>query len=352
MNSRERFLSAMHFQAPDRVPLSCLFQQFEAETVKRWWREGLPRDVHLIQHFGFERMELVPVNLGLLPGGDLDEAEQAQEWRVGTDRVHMEDTVAEQSRHIKETYPLAGPDGWPGWMVRLNPASPARYPRFWGDYARHRQQRDYPLGLAIPGPFSSLRDWVGPNRLARAIKDERAWVQGMVEHLAEFAVSAAARALRDLPLDFALIRERSAYQAPMLANSGELEGLLSPCYRRWSDALEKAGVTIRLVEAPGNVASLVPMWLEAGLNGLCPVEASAGLDARALRARYGQALALIGNVDHRALAGKWRDIADELHGKARDFLWQGGYIPTPDRPVSSEVPLENYEYYLETLKKL
>ena len=68
MNSRERFLAAMSFQPVDQVPLPCLFQQFEAETIRRWQREGLPRDVHAEQHFGFERMELVPVNLGLLPG--------------------------------------------------------------------------------------------------------------------------------------------------------------------------------------------------------------------------------------------------------------------------------------------
>jgi len=351
MNSRERLLSVMRFNAPDIVPTPCLFQCFEAETVRRWQREGLPRDIHLVQRFGFERIELAPVNLGLLPGGDLADAEDAREWQVGADRGHTEDAV-EQSHRIKETYPLAGPEGWPAWQARLNPNSPARYPRFWDDYRRHRRERDYPLGLVFPGPFSSLRDWLGLRALARALRENRAWVAEMVEYLAEFGAAAAARALRDLAPDFAIVRERSAYRAPLLGLTDGLDGLLTPCYRKWSDGLAKAGVEARLVEAPGRVDDLIPLWLEAGLNGLYFLEVSAGLDARALRARYGNRLALIGNVDHQALTGARRDIADELQGKVRDLLWAGGYIPAPDRPVSSEVPLENYEYYLETLRKL
>jgi len=351
MNSRQRFLATMRFQAPDRVPLPCLFQQFEAETIKRWQREGLPRDVHMVQHFGFERIEIAPVNLGPLPGLE-DEAEAAQEWRVGTDRVHVEEAVVQQAERLRETYPLAGPENWAAWKARLNPASPARYPRFWDDYRRHRQERDYPLGLAFHGPFTSLRDWLGPSRLARAVRQERSWVSEMVEWLAEFGAEAAARALNTLPLDFALIRERSAYQAGLLRLEQESAALLTPCYRRWSDTLEKAGVQVRIVEAPGNVQGLLPMWLEGGLNALAGVEASAGLDAVALRSQYGNELALIGNVDHLALAGKWRDIAEELNSKVRTLLGLGGYIPAPDRPVPSSVPLENYEYYLESLRKL
>ena len=102
------------------------------------------------------------------------------------------------------------------------PASPARYPRFWDDYARHRQERDYPLGIAFPGPFTALRDWVGPSGLARALAGDRAWVEEMVEYLSEFGVAASARALRDLPLDFAIIRERAPPSE--LAGHGQRHG--------------------------------------------------------------------------------------------------------------------------------
>ena len=351
MNSRERFLSAMSFNAPDTVPMPCLFQRFEAETIRRWQREGQPRDVHVVEHFGFERIELAPVSLGLLPAGSLADSEDAREWQVGTDREHAEEAVVRTDR-VKETYPVREPDHWPALRQRLNPASPARYPRFWDDYVRSRRGRDYPLGIAVDGPFSSLREWMGLRGLARALQESRGWVAEMVEYLGEFAVAAAARAVRDLDLDFAVVRERSACRASVVASPADLGQLLSPCYRRLGDFLASAGVGVRLVEAPGNVADLIPTWVESGLNGLCFVEAGAGLDANALRRQYGRSLALVGNIDHQALATSRRDVADEIQAKVPGLLSAGGYIPTPDRPVSSEVQLEDYEYYLATLRGL
>ena len=350
MNSRERFLSVMRFSAPDRTPLPCLFQCFEAETIRRWQREGLPRDVHVVSHFGFERAEVVPVNLGLLPAGDVADAEAALEWQVGTDREHAEETV-ERSDKVKEVYPLREAAQWPSMRRRLNPESPARYPRFWEDYARTRRGRDYPLGIALDGPFSSLQEWMGHRALAGALRENRAWVAEMVEYVGDFAVGAAARAVKDLDLDFAIVRERVAYRAPGLASPSELGQLLTGCYRKLSDFLSSAGIQVRLVEAQGNVASLIPIGFESGLAVLLFVVACAGLDAPALRREYGRGLALIGNVDHNALTGRRRDIADELR-KVSELLSAGGYIPTPDRPVSSEVPLENYEYYLAALRTL
>ena len=348
MNSRERFLSAMQFGVPDRVPMPCLFQGFSAETIKRWQREGLPRDVHVVAHFGFERMELAPVTLGLLPAGDLADREDAREWEVGTDREHAEETIV-RSDQVRETYPVREPAQWVALRRRLNSASPARYPRFWADYVRSHRERDYPLGLCFAGPFSSLREWLGRDALQRAWRESRAWVGEMIDYLGEFAVAAAARAVQDLGLDFALVRERWAYQSPLVASAGELGELLAPCYRKMSDALERAGVKVRLVEAPGAVAGLIPLWLKGGLNGLCYVEASAGLDAGELRAQYGRDLALVGNVDERALASSRRDIAAEVR-RATELLAKGGYVPAPDRPVSAEVALEDYEFYLDTLR--
>ena len=120
MNSRERFLAAMKLNAPDGVPLPCLFQRFEAETIRRWQREGLPRDVHLVEHFGFERCELAPVNLGPIPAGDLADAEDA----LGVadrhrPRAHRRGRRTEATR-VKETYPLARP----GWLA--GDAAPAQ----------------------------------------------------------------------------------------------------------------------------------------------------------------------------------------------------------------------------------
>ncbi|MBI2939599.1 MAG: hypothetical protein HYY04_04105 [Chloroflexi bacterium] len=351
MNSRERFLSVMRFNAPDVVPLPCLFQCFETETIRRWHREGLRRDAHYVQQFGFERMELAPVVLGALPPLERIDIEESQEWRAGTDREHADET-AERVDAAKEQFPIKSPAHWSAMLGRLNPESPARYPRFWEDYCRGRRGRDYPLGIQWTGPFSSLRDWMGLHGLGAALQSDRGWVAEMVSYLGDFVTQAARRAVQDVDLDFAVIREPWACRLGVVSSTDAFRQVFAPYYRQVIGYLREGGVSAIIIEARGQVGQLIPEWLASGVNGLAYLEAGAGLDARVLRRQYGKELALIGNLDHQALAGQRRDIADEVLGKVPALLEQGGYFPAPDRPVPSDVFFEDYEYYLSLLRRL
>ena len=351
MNSRERFLAVLRYEAVDVTPLPCLLQCFETETIQRWYREGLRRDAHVVQQFGFERIEVAPVILGPLPPLETADVEESEEWRAGTDREHVDAAIG-RADAAREHFPIRSREHWSAMRRRLDPASPARYPRFFADYCRERADRDYPLGLQLTGPFSGLREWMGLRHLGTAIRAERSWVEEMVAYLVDFIVQATQRVARSLDLDFAIIREPWAYRADTVGSFDEFGQLFRPFYRQVTDFFREAGIPTVFILTKGPVAQLIPFWLANGVNGLGYLEASAGLDATSLRKRYGRDLALIGNLDHQALAGQWRDIADEVLAKAPPLLEQGGYFPTVDRPVPSDVPLENFEYYLALLRYL
>ncbi|MHC4984326.1 MAG: hypothetical protein ACYTF6_14315, partial [Planctomycetota bacterium] len=51
MTSRERISKIMNFEVPDRIGI---FDWFWPGTVERWKNEGLPADVDLREHFGFD----------------------------------------------------------------------------------------------------------------------------------------------------------------------------------------------------------------------------------------------------------------------------------------------------------
>jgi uroporphyrinogen decarboxylase len=349
MPLRARFVSCLTHHPVSGTQLPCLFQCFEAETVRRWQREGLPRDVHLAEHFGFDQIELAPVNLGPIPGGELADAEDALEWRIGTDREHTDETSAQASR-VKDTFPLADEVNWPELQRRLNPESPARYPRFWDDYVASKRDRDYPLGLAITGPFTWLRDWLGIHAFANAFDARRDWLRDVVDFTTDFTIRAATRAVRDLQPDFAIVRERGAYRVSSVALPYDMGLFLKPAYRSLAEFLTGAGVQVRLVDAVGNCSTMLQFWVDSGLNSVYFAEAAAGMDARFLRLKYGPDLAIIGNVDTGRLIAGHREIREELQSKVPVLCDEGGFIPTPDRPVPSEVSLENYEFYLEQLR--
>lgn len=84
--------------------------------------------------------------------------------------------------------------------------------------------------------------------------------------------------------------------------------------------------------------------------GLYPFEVAAGSDAVATRKKYGEKLAIIGNIDKRALAKGKKDIEEEVMSKVPPLLASGGYMPFVDHAVPPDVPFDNFCYYMELIK--
>jgi uroporphyrinogen decarboxylase len=57
-------------------------------------------------------------------------------------------------------------------------------------------------------------------------------------------------------------------------------------------------------------------------------------------------------LDSRVLLGEKSDIERELKNKVPQLMDEGGYIPAIDRPITPDVPFENYKYYVELLREL
>lgn len=357
MTWREQFLKIFRFEPFEPngdIPLPMLFQRFERETIKRWQREGLPKDIHLAQHFGFHRVDLVPLNIAPMPSYERAQKEEIEEWRLGMER-DLTEIVGQKVDDLERRFPIQSKGDWTRFQKLLNPNSPARYPRFWDDYKRRvsiSKGRDYPLGISLGSPFGWLMEWIGTVELSQLIRDNLSFVPGVAEYLADFLIQTTHRAVEELEIDFAIIHETATYRGMSILPLETIRSLMLKPYQRIAEYLRAHKIDLIFVEAQGNVNDLVSLWLEAGFNGVCPLEFAAGMNPVKLRQQYGKDLILIGGVDQNALVWGKRHIEDEVMGKV-SLLWkQGGYLPAPDQAVSSEVALENYEYYLKLLDRI
>jgi uroporphyrinogen decarboxylase len=122
-----------------------------------------------------------------------------------------------------------------------------------------------------------------------------------------------------------------------------------PRYKKVTDLLRSRGVTINIVDCDGRITDLVPLWLEAGINCMLPVEAR-HTDIYELREKFGKQVLLMGGVDKFALMKGPEAIDAELK-RLTPLLEEGGYIPMVDHRVPPEVSLENYRYYLRKKRK-
>lgn len=355
MNSRERFLATMNYQPRDRCPWGEM--GFWPETLERWHREGWPEDVYLNQFFGFDRLrEQVQVSMDFLPAYRREVLEESDRYRIvrRESGVIAKEFKGELSFHMPQwlRFPLQTRADWENEIrPRLDPTSATRYPEYWDEEVRTRRERDYPLTLRMGSIYGWLRNWMGVEGISLALYDDPAWVQEMMDYLAEFCCACGQRALEDLDLDYVLLWEDMAYKTgPLISPAMFGQFMLAP-YRKLTGFIRDHGVDLLFVDSDGDSNSLLPLWIEGGVNGFYPIERVAGMDAMQLRSTFGRNLRLMGGIDKRAMIAGPEAIDAELAHVA-PLLREGGYIPWCDHHVPPDVPLQHYLHYVERMKQL
>jgi len=362
LNPREKFLKIARFELTDELMRPREWQWFWITTLERWQKEGLSEDVHLSQFFGFERMEMFPIILEILPAFGWQMLEQTKDYRIviteeGVKKKEFipktrgeEKTPRSMSQWLE--FPIKNRTDWQAFKKRLNPNSPARYPEYWEGKKHYWQKRDYPLGLRVGSFYGWLRNWIGVENLSLMFYENSSLVHEMMEYLEYFLIETIRKAVEEIKFDFAHFWEDMAYKTGSLISPKMFKEFMLPHYKKVTEFLHRYGIDIITVDSDGNINELIPLWLEGGVNGFLPLEVAADMNAVALRKKYGKNLILIGNIDKRTLVKSKEAIREEVMSKVPYLLSQGGYFPTIDHAVPPDVPLENYMYYLQCLRKI
>jgi hypothetical protein len=355
MDARERFHATFEYGRPDRVFM--MPQWTFDDTRKRWLREGMPWDVHFSSYFGFDRIETLPIDLGLYPPLQTKVIEQAAEWCIVEDEFggrvkRWTDREVGMSQWMR--FPVRGRETWERWKERLNADAPNRYPEYWDYLKRCYQQRDFPLGIHIGSYYGWIRNWVGMENLALWYYDCPDLVHEMTEYVADFVLTVIRRALDEVPgIDHAVLWEDMAMKTGSLISPRLFREFMMEPLKRVTKTVNESGIRIIMVDSDGNVDELIPLWLEANVNLIYPLEVAAGCDAVAYRARFGREVLLLGNIDKRVLRDgcSRADIEKEVMCKVPGLVKEGGYSPLVDHAVPPDVPFENFEYYVSLVRE-
>jgi uroporphyrinogen decarboxylase len=114
--------------------------------------------------------------------------------------------------------------------------------------------------------------------------------------------------------------------------------------------LKSKGVDIILLDTDGDCNELIPLFMEAGITGLYPMEASAGMDVLAARKKYPDLQILGGVPKSRLVYGK--NEIDRFLEPIAELLKSGGYIPHGDHLIPPDVSWEDFRYYRDKLNHL
>jgi len=363
MNERERFIATMHYQPRDRSPIWDF--SFWEDTLPVWHTQGLPANINRFNSEEYLGMDsgpetcasLVGVEAGLAPKFEARIIEDLGEDRV----LQQEDGVRVLRRKLFPSIPqpqqhlCVDRESWrKHYVPKLDPSSPDRYPANWDARVRYWTDPSRELPLVVPGGslYGWIRNWVGMENLALILYDDPAWFEEMVETVADCIIGTLTRLLSTgAHFEACGMWEDMAYNAGPLISPRHFQQYLVPHYRRITDLLHKHGVDVVWVDCDGKIEKLIPLWLDAGVNCMFPVEIGTwGADPVRYRKEYGKDLLIMGAFDKHILASSPQAIEAEVH-RLTPLVEEGGYIGFCDHRVPPDVPYANYLYYLDLVRR-
>lgn len=355
MTSRERFLRVMRYEDFDHVPFISGMGPWP-ETVERWKGEGYDPDNP--PEFGWERWEFRTQWFFPHPPFEREVVEEDEETVLYVN--HEGILMRERKDHPFSSMPQfvrfpveTRKDFHAFWKERMQPDTAARIGKDWQEKLHSHRGRDYPFIVISDrwgGFFGPLRNLTGVERLCELFYDDPALVEEMMDAVADFIIAMMAPILDHMDLDAYGFWEDMAYKTGPLIGPEMVRRYMLPRYRRVVEFMRSRGVEFIVLDSDGDISSLIPVWLEAGIDTIYPFEAQAGMDVVKVRREYGRELRIWYGIDKRALARGPQAIDAEL-ARVEPLMREGGYVPATDHSIPPDVSFPNYCYYMESLQK-
>lgn len=387
--ARERFIDICKFRRKND-PFFNSIDSWNA-TFDRWVSEGMPvknlENKKELNHLLLGDQDQIE---GIFPRGGLMGMERNNNppWCVAIDPIFELETISETDDYVvrydydgtivkrKKThddtipeylsFPVKDRKTWEEYKKRLDPFSSGRWPEDWdimlekwtqfylkpGMEGKSWEERDFPLGMNLLSLYGNARNYMGVEGLSFAIFDDPLLVEDIIEHQAWLAYEMAKKVFSaGITLDWVWIWEDMCYKTGPLVSPEWVKRVMAPRYRKVVDLLLENNVSALIVDCDGKTDMLIDIWLDCGINAMYPFERMSGMDARAVRKRYGDNLIIFGNTEKLALAGSKSDIDYEVE-LIKDMIKESGFFVCADHEIPPNVSYENIVYFINRVRAL
>jgi uroporphyrinogen decarboxylase len=156
-------------------------------------------------------------------------------------------------------------------------------------------------------------------------------------------------------LDVMLFEEDLGMQDRPLMRPDTFRKMLKPYMKSLFGFAKSKCDAYLLLHTDGAVAPLLPDFIEMGVDALNPVQVSAtGMDTRTLKKEFGQDIVFWGaGCDSQAVLpfGTPQEVGDEVKRRIDDLAPGGGFVFAPIHNVQAGVPAENTVAMFRTAKE-
>ena len=224
----------------------------------------------------------------------------------------------------------------------------------WIDHNRSEIARFEPYTLYVPGGgcgFHETYGLMGQQLFSYAIYDDPANVERILETRTEssYRLAKAAAEAKLGPVYF--IGDDVAYKGAALFSPEFLRRTFIKSLRKCIEPLKAAGIRV-VFHSDGYLMEIMDDLIDAGIDGLNPIEPIAGMDIALLKKRYGKNLVLVGNVDcsQTLPLGSVEDVVRATKQCLRDAAPGGGHFIGSSSEIVPCTPVDNIVAFYETCR--
>jgi uroporphyrinogen decarboxylase len=359
---RDLILSALTSKVTERIPIIQI-EGVERKTLHRWYREGLSEGIDLDSHFGLDfslggaNSTMIPINNWILPHFFPRTISEDERYFIKTDSDGRKVKILKDNPTMVSSwidYPIKSRNDWDRMKYRFDSTDLRRFPPYdWDEYLEYCKETSDIVGVMVhPYLFRFGQFLMGTKRFLMSFFKDPGLVHDMFKYYSEFLFNLYKDWIGKTRIDFAVFAEDLAYKHGTHISPRTYREFWLPYEKKLLNLFKSKGVKIIVLWSSGNILPLMSLFLEAGFNCFWPLEVAAGVNAVDLKEEYGEKVLLIGNISKEALINGKKHIEKEVTSKVSYLIEKGGYIPAVDDIIPPEVPLYNYRYYLDLLRKI
>ena len=190
----------------------------------------------------------------------------------------------------------------------------------------------------VRGETALLMDVASDPGFARAVADK------VANHLTAVGIEELRR--WDLFETGIWIYDDMAYNRGPMFSPKQFENVFLPAYRRMITAYKDAGARYVFLHSDGDIRPILELLVEAGIDGLNPLERRAGMEMAVVRQHYPDLILTGGMCNTHTLV---RGTRDQIEAEVRQIIDLGrdGGVVIGTHSVSPEISLENFLVYHE-----
>jgi len=333
LTSAERLLCVLQRQEPDRVPH---FEWLVDRRVREALCPGCKDYTEFAVRMGHDAILADPI---------------FRKERVGERRWRSEwGYVVEYSGEehgVEVEFPIATMDDFERYRPP-DPHAPGRYAAI--EQVVREFEGKKAVIVHLNDVFSLPRNLMGMENLLLAIATEPELVQALVNLSVDInlamAREVAARGVRIVYTGDDYAGNRGPLMSPR-----HFRELFYPGLCRVIGGFKELGLWV-IKHTDGNLWPIIDMIINSGIDCLDPIDPQAGMDLGDVKAKYGERIALKGNVDcaQTMTFGTPEAVAAETREALRKGAPGGGFILSSSNSIHSSVRPENYLAMLRTLE--